>query len=223
MGDPATKTGQAAQLAVMQKMIGMLGQAQLGGIVPMFGGQRELVQPWIKGLEKYALVTPGCSIVETAFLRSSGAASDIIGEWVAAHKGGKWEDLKDVIMDNFRGTIDKSRVWKKLKDTRQGPEEKAKVFAARLLTLAKEYWSTVAIDSDLGQGQLVEVFVDGLKDNQVARAVLEKGEEKLEGAGRPERRRGLERSRGEPDRTRPPRCVTRVAVTATYHGNAAPQ
>ena len=50
-----------------------------------------------------------------------------------------------------------------------------KVFGARLLNVAKEYWSQDSVDSDLGQGQWVEVFVDGLISNQVARAVLQKG------------------------------------------------
>ena len=63
-------------------MLGLLSQTQLGGMVPMFGGQREVVQHWIKGLEKYVGVTPGSNIIETAYLRSHGAASDMIGDWM---------------------------------------------------------------------------------------------------------------------------------------------
>ena len=40
MGDEATATGQKAQLAQMDRMIDMLSQSQIEGIVPMFGGQR---------------------------------------------------------------------------------------------------------------------------------------------------------------------------------------
>ena len=67
MGDEATATCQKAQLAQMDRMIGLLSQSQLEGIVPMFGGQRELVQSWVKGLEKYAMVAPGARVIETAF------------------------------------------------------------------------------------------------------------------------------------------------------------
>ena len=96
-----------------------------------------------------------------------------------ANDNGKWENLKGILTDHFGKVQDKSGVWKKLKDTRQIEGEKVKVFGARLLNVAKEYWSQDSVDSDLGQGQLVEVFVDGLISNQVARAVLQKGEVKF--------------------------------------------
>ena len=35
------------------------------------------------------------------------------------------------------------------------------------------------MDSELGQSQLFEVFIDGLNSNQIARAILRKGEETL--------------------------------------------
>ena len=141
MGDEATAIGQKAQLVQMEKMLGILSQTHLGGMVPMFGGQKEIVQPWIWGLEKYVVVTPGSKIILTAYLRSHGAASDMIADWIKANDKGTWEELKKVIIANFAGAPDKSRVWKKLKETRQLEGEKVKIVGARLVNLAKEFWT----------------------------------------------------------------------------------
>jgi hypothetical protein len=92
-----------------------------------------------------------------------------------------WVDLKPELQAHFAEVSDTQHALYLLRKTAQG-KDSTQVFGEHVVELAEDAWPVADRADPLIQAQLVDIFVDGLKDKTIAKKVLREGAVTLEAA-----------------------------------------
>jgi hypothetical protein len=152
---------------------GTIGRNSCRDSIARYKGDPKAFRLWIKQLEK-AVGVRALDIDETvalAYESADGPPSDFIGRYVKVHRPTHWVDLKPELQAHFAEVTDPQHALYVLRTTTQG-KESAHVFGERVIELAEDAWPGQDIDAPLIQAQLVDIFIDGLKEKLIARKVL---------------------------------------------------
>lgn len=178
----AVSQGQLAQLSNISHL---LGRQSAQTSLFKFDGDPKRFQDWIRSLEKYVLLIGtknDDSIKGVALQSAEGPVSDFLVRCYKNDSRCTWEDILKELKARFGEIVDSQHGLQVLRTTRQKATETVQVYAERLLCVAEQAWPDQPLNQTLIQQQLIDVFIDGLQDNMIARKVLRQAPPVLEQA-----------------------------------------
>ena len=179
--DPGVQAFQNLRLEVAN--IGQALAAQgISGSVSKFDGNQKQYREWIRSIEKYALLIGAQDDRKKmiAYQCSGGAVSGFIQRYMTANPNNTWDQLKEQLSVRFSDVADAQMALSLLRQTRQIAGESVHVHAERILSLAED-----AYDNQGGaavERQLIDIFVDGLVNDQLKMKILRDQPDTLQGA-----------------------------------------
>lgn len=169
----------ATELGNVSNALGAQGIAQ---IVSNFDGSPKQFSDWIKDIEKYSQITNLNDEKKkmVAFQTSKGAVSGFIQRYTAANPNSTFNELKQELARRFGDIADQEHALSMLRHVRQRFGESIQNYAERLLMLAEEAYNNVG--NQAVERQLIEIFVDGLRDDPLRLKLMRDRPPTLQGA-----------------------------------------
>ena len=167
-----------------------LNQQGISTIVGVYNGETGSVRDWISALQKFGDIHNfnDAQKINAAYLASTKAVEDFIGRWKTATpvELQKWETLSEDLLVHFGLVIDSSHAFELLRNLRQNVNESTSLFAERIFRLSKEAYCKGEMNNPatakLAQRQLVNYFIDGLRDRSVRLKIMRHNPENLSDA-----------------------------------------
>lgn len=159
-----------------------LGAQGISQIINPYDGDPKKYKDWVKSIEKYAVLTnlDNDRIKRVAYQSSRGPVSDFIRRYHDNNPGHTWNQLSTELSRRFSEVVDEQHAYMLLRKVHQKPGETVQVYAERLITLSEE-----AFPGQQGpaiQRQLVDIFVDGLLEDQLKMKILRENPATLDAA-----------------------------------------
>lgn len=130
---------------------------------------------WIVAIEKYAFIHSLNDDKKKliTYQSSSGAVSDYIKRFLDTRQGDNFETLKSELSHRFSDITDRAHAFSLLGKTKQKFGEGVQIYAERLLILAREAYDNVQDGAAaLVDQQLIEFFIDGLREDAIKLKIL---------------------------------------------------
>ena len=163
--------------AISDKLSNVSNVLELQGvktIVPTYDGKPENFRGWVENVEKYNALTNvnqnNCKKV--AFQTSQGPCSGFIRRYMSDNPDCSWDQMKTELSKRFSDVADGSLALRMLYQIRQNPGENVQSYAGRILSLAEIGFA--GEDNATVRVQLVDIFVNGLTDEQLKLTILRK-------------------------------------------------
>ena len=115
-----------------------------------------------------------------AYQASRGPVSDFIKRYLELNPNATWINMKAELVTKFSEITDAQHAFMLLRKVHQKSGETVQVYAERLLALSED-----AFDNQQGpavQRQLIDIFVDGLLEDQLKLKVFRENPNTLEAA-----------------------------------------
>ena len=149
-------------------------------VVPPYDGDRSKCRDWITALEKYFElhnITIDSRKVQMAYMTARGTVSDFLKRWQAARIAPvTWPDAALALVSHFSTVTDSDHSYDLLKKITQGDNESHIFFAERIYKLSTDVFSREEMANPgskaLAERQLVNYFMDGLKDSNIKLKVM---------------------------------------------------
>ena len=159
-----------------------LGVQGISQIVVPYEGEPKKFKEWVKSIEKYAVLTnpDNDRIKRVAYQASRGPVSDFIRRFQDRHPNNTWNQLKKELANRFSEVVEEQHAFILLRKVHQKPGETVQVYAERLITLSEE-----AFPGQQGaaiQRQQIDIFVDGLSEDQLRMKILRENPATLDAA-----------------------------------------
>lgn len=179
--DPAVQAFNNLRLELSNVSQALTAQG-ISTTVVKFDGNPKNYREWIKTIEKYAVLVnaPDERKKLFAYQSSGGAVSGFIQRYMIANPDNTWQQLKEQLAVRFSDVTDSQMALSLLRAVKQKPGENIQLFAERILSLAEE-----AYHNQGGQAverQLIDIFVDGLTNDQLKLKILRDQPGTLQGA-----------------------------------------
>ena len=145
--------------------------------IQLFNGEPDKYKRWIKQMEKHGVLVgaDGERLKRIAFQASEGLVSDYIQRWIAGQPQGTWEQLRHEFRGRYGETADESQARAVLRKCKQQPKETVIMYEETVRDLSMDAYPGQNIDHQLIAGELIQVFVDGLKSSSIARRIIREG------------------------------------------------
>ena len=179
--DPAVQAFQDLRLELNNVTQALTTQG-ISGVVNKFDGNPKHYREWIKSIEKYAVLVNANDERKKliAYQTSSAAVSGFIHRYMQANAGHTWDQMKQQLATRFSDVTDAQMALSLLRQVRQKQGETIQNYAERILSLAED-----AYDNQGGNAverQLIDIFVDGLQNDQLKMKILRDQPNTLQGA-----------------------------------------
>ena len=141
---------------------------------------------WVKDMKRVRL-TVGQDEERTRLVALStlrGQASEYLTREVAANANISWPEILDTMNTRFSDLADTQYALQTLKRLKQKEGENVQAFSERMLELAEEAFPPADMNHNMVQRQLVDIFIDGVKDNSIAKRLIRMGPATLQAAVR---------------------------------------
>ena len=155
----------------------------ISSIVSRFDGNAKNFREWIKFIEKYSMLK-GVDDVRRkliAYQTSGGAVFGFIERYMNQNPNHNWGQMKQQLAVRFSDVTDCQMALSLLRQCKQKVGESIHSYAERILSLAE-----MAYDNQGGdpiERQLLNIFVDGLNNDQLKIKILRDQPATLQGAG----------------------------------------
>ena len=179
--DPAVQAFQNLRLELSNVSQAFTTQG-ISSVVARFDGNPKNFREWIKSIEKYAILVnvPDARKMLIAYQSSGGAVSGFIQRYMQANPNNTWAQMKTQLSVSFSDITDSQMAMSLLRQVKQKTGETIQNYAERILSLAEE-----AYDNQGGNAverQLIDIFVDGLVNDQLKMKILRDQPNTLQGA-----------------------------------------
>lgn len=179
--DPAVQAFQNLRLELSNVSQALTTQG-ISSVVARFDGNPKNFREWIKSIEKYAILVnvPDARKMLIAYQSSGGAVSGFIQRYMQANPNNTWAQMKTQLSVRFSDVTDSQMALSLLRQVKQKTGETIQNYAERILSLAEE-----AYDNQGGNAverQLIDIFVDGLVNDQLKMKILRDQPNTLQGA-----------------------------------------
>ena len=154
----------------------------ISNIVLRFDGNPKNYREWIKSIEKYAVLVnvPEARKKIIAYQSSGGAVSGFIQRYMTANPDNTWAQLKEQLAVRFSDVTDAQMALSLLRRVKQKQGESIQNYSERILSLAEEAYNNQG--GDAVERQLIDIFVDGLTNDQFKMKILREQPNTLQGA-----------------------------------------
>ena len=144
----------------------------ISNIVLRFDGNPKNYREWIKSIEKYAVLVnvPEARKKLIAYQSSGGAVSGFIQRYMTANPDNTWAQLKEQLAVRFSDVTDAQMALSLLRRVKQKQGESIQNYSERILSLAEEAYNNQG--GNAVERQLIDIFVDGLTNNQLKMKIL---------------------------------------------------
>ncbi len=112
----------------------------------------------------------------------TGTASEFVCRYLRIHPECTWQTLRTALRGRYSDLSDQQHAQLTLKKLKQRTGESVQNFSDRILNVAEEAFVDDDLLEPLIQAQLREVFTDGVRDDRIARKLLEKKPATLDAA-----------------------------------------
>ena len=154
----------------------------VSGTISKFDGNPKFYREWIRSIEKYSLLVgaPDNRKKMIAYQQSTGAVSGFIQRYMVANPQNTWDQMKEQLSARFSDVTDAQMALSLLRQTRQKSGETIHNYAERILSLAEDAYNNQG--GDAVERQLIDIFVDGLTNDQLKMKILRDQPDTLQAA-----------------------------------------
>ena len=179
--DPAVQAFQNLRVELANVTQALTAQG-ISSIVNKFDGNPKKFREWIKSIEKYAVLVNADEDRKKliAYQSSGGAVSGFIQRYMQANVAHKWAQMKAQLAVRFSDVTDNQMALSLLRQVRQKAGENIQNYAERILSLVEEAYDNQG--GDAIERQLIDIFVDGLLNDQLKLKILRDQPDTLQGA-----------------------------------------
>ena len=149
----------------------------LSGSIRRFSGEsNESFREWMADMEKAAkiLAEDDERLRALALQTLSGTAGEMVARVLNEAPQITWKELKYRLTQRYSDTADREYSRQLLKRKVQRKEESVTAYFESLLTIAREAYGEQDLNNRWIQSMLVEIFIDGVCDNRVARKLIQR-------------------------------------------------
>lgn len=179
--DPAVQAFQDLRVELNNVTTALTAQG-ISGIVSKFDGNPKHFREWIKSIDKYAIIVNADDDRKKliAYQTSSAAVSGFIHRYMQANVGHTWDQMRAQLAVRFSDVTDAQMALSLLRQVKQKIGETIQNYAERILSLAEEAYNNQG--GDAVERQLIDIFVDGLINDQLKMKILRDQPNTLQGA-----------------------------------------
>lgn len=179
--DPAAQAFLNIQLELANVSQALTTQGVSTSVIKFDGNSRNF-REWIKSIEKYSILAdiPDARKKMVAYQSSGGAVSGFIQRYMVANPNNTWQQLKEQLAVRFSDVTDRQMALSLLRTVKQKQGENIQIFAERILSLAEEAYQNQG--GDAVERQLIDIFVDGLTQDNLKLKILRDQPDTLQGA-----------------------------------------
>ncbi|KAK6173621.1 hypothetical protein SNE40_017038 [Patella caerulea] len=129
---------------------------------------------WLKELEQARMLISADNkrMIALALQTSTAMAGEFITRYVREHPGSTWDRLKEVLKNRFGDYTDAQCALQKLKKLKQGQGETEQCFGDRIKSLSEEAYSYEHLKISIVQSILVDIFIDGVRDDRTVNKLI---------------------------------------------------
>ena len=107
-----------------------------------------------------------------ALITLTGVAGDYLRRLLNNHPNANWDDIRQAVVGRFSDLADQHYALNQLKKMKQETGESVQAFGERLLSLAEDAYPRQAMNQPALQRELIDVFIEGLRDDRTAKKLL---------------------------------------------------
>ena len=147
----------------------------LSGSIRKFSGEsNESFREWTADMEKAAkiLAEDDERLRALALQTLGGSAGEMVARVLNEAPQITWKELKYRLTQRYSDTADREYSRQLLKRKVQRKDESVTTYFENLLTIAREAYGDQDLNNRWIQSMLVEIFIDGVCDNRVARKLI---------------------------------------------------
>ena len=179
--DPAVQAFQDLRLELTNVTHALTAQG-ISGIVSKFDGNPKHFREWIKSIDKYAVLVNADDERKKliAYQTSSAAVSGFIHRYMQANAGHTWDQMRAQLAIRFSDVTDAQMALSLLRQVKQKQGETIQNYSERILSLAEEAYNNQG--GNAFERQLIDIFVDGLLNDQLKMKIFRDQPDTLQGA-----------------------------------------
>lgn len=167
----------------LERVSNILGCQGVVQLIKPFDGNPKEYREWIRNIEKYRVMMSvnheDCKIL--AHQSAKGAVGAFLQRYLADNNGVTWVELKKEMSKRFSDVTDQNVAFTMLRQVRQKGDN-VQLYVEKILSLADDAFDDV--NDPQAQVQLLDVFVNGLENDQLKMTILRKNPNTLEEAVR---------------------------------------
>lgn len=150
-------------------------------ITPFEGESARNFRLWLRDMEKVGMSVGNDDdrLKVLAIQTLKGPAAQFVSRTLRSNPTMAWPQLKQALLSRFSDISDTQVALQSLKRATQRQDESVQSFSERIITLGEEAFETLDLSHVLIQQQLVDAFIQGVRDDKIARRIIEKRPETL--------------------------------------------
>ena len=176
-----------AQAAASMAMSSQFGLMSLASTVPTFDGTPRKYKRWIRDLERILLLADikeaekSSKLKLFALMSSKGPVRDCISRRMKDYPEENWTVLEKELKARYSPCVDSLQALAILRKAKQRPDQSVQDFVEYLRDVGYDAFPTsTRLEESIVEHQLIDVFITGLKDRNIARKLLREGKETLD-------------------------------------------
>ena len=125
-------------------------------------------------MEKYETIIQGdqARMLTFAIMTLTGVAGDYLRHLLQNAPHATWHQIRDAVVNRFSDLADQNYALKKLRQMKHGATESVQAYGERMLGLAEDAYPGQPMNQPALQRELVDVFIEGLREDPVVRKLL---------------------------------------------------
>lgn len=141
--------------------------------IEKFTGDKNKLKHWLRAIEKQAVLTveDDETKIKLAYQSCEDIAFSVLNRYLTANQHATWAQVKQKLTSIFGDSEGQAQASANLKRVRQHGES-VQIFGERIIDLAEEAFPGTNLNDPLVARQLIDHFIDGLRDNNMARKIV---------------------------------------------------
>ena len=158
----------------LERLVESMVTTQILTNISTYKGDGKDYRRWVKDVERHVQAIGGGDVnrITVAVQTSTGVVADFLFRYRNDHPGATWAEIKDELASRFGEGQDAGLAQQQLRNLKRGKGESVTVFAEKILEKATEAFPGHQLDEDLIVSQLIDVFIDGLREPLACKRIL---------------------------------------------------
>ena len=152
--------------------------------IATFKGDSKDHKHWIKDVERHVQAINGndANRIAVAVQTSTGVVADFLFSYKNNQPNATWAQIRDELATHFSDVVDAGHAQQQLRKLKRGLNESVTVFAEKILEKAVDAFPQHQLNEPLIVQQLIDVYIDGLRDKLTSRKIMRENPQTFAGA-----------------------------------------
>ena len=152
--------------------------------IATFKGDSKDHKRWIKDVERHVQAINGndANRIAVAVQTSTGVVADFLFGYRNDQPNATWAQIRDELATRFSDVVDAGHAQQQLRKLKRGLNESVTVFAEKILEKAVDAFPQHQLNEPLIVQQLIDVYIDGLRDKLTSRKIMRENPQTFAGA-----------------------------------------